>query len=93
MAISLDDIQFLDLMIQHSEAGVQLAQGYLDTSSPAQRQSRIADLARNVVESQGQAAADMRSWLQQAGIELPTDDEPNDDGIGDEPGGCSCGGM
>ncbi|MET9909694.1 DUF305 domain-containing protein [Streptomyces sp. NPDC006476] len=99
MAISLDDIQFLDLMIQHSEAGVAIAQGYLDNSSPAQRQSRIADLARNVVQAQGQAATDMRNWLQQAGVELPTEDDQADGGDAgdtgqmDGPDGCNCGGM
>lgn len=93
MAISLDDIQFLTLMIEHSDAGVQLAQGYLDNSSPAQRQSRIADYARSVVDGQGQAATDMRSWLTQAGIELPADDD-SDEGDGeDAPDGCQCGGM
>lgn len=100
MAISLDDIQFLTVMIDHSEDAVQLAQDYLDSSSPAQRQSRIADYARTVVQTQGQAAADMRSWLQQAGIELPADNEQGDSEDGgdpgdgpDGPGGCTCGGM
>ncbi|MFF8589955.1 DUF305 domain-containing protein [Streptomyces sp. NPDC015220] len=100
MAISMDDVQFLDLMIQHSDAGVRIAQGYLDNSSPAQRQSRIADLARSVVDTQGQAATDMRSWLTQAGIELPADDGEGDQGDGedngdegDTPDGCQCGGM
>ncbi|MFF9309910.1 DUF305 domain-containing protein [Streptomyces sp. NPDC014748] len=91
MAISLDDIQFLTVMIEHSDAGVQLAQGYLDSSSPAQRQSRIADYARSVVGTQGQAASDMRSWLTQAGIELPADDAEDDDAPDDD--GCQCGGT
>ncbi|MEV7975437.1 DUF305 domain-containing protein [Streptomyces sp. NPDC086519] len=102
VAISLDDIQFLDLMIQHSEAGVAIAQGYLDNSSPAQRQSRIADLARGVVQTQGQAATDMRNWLQQAGIEITAEGDQGDGGDSgdtgmmdgpDGPSGCNCGGM
>nr|WP_275419259.1 DUF305 domain-containing protein [Streptomyces sp. SID8499] len=94
----MDDIQFLTVMIQHSDAGVALAQGYLDNSSPAQRQSRIADYARSVIDGQGQASSDMRSWLTQAGIELPANDEGDqgddrEDDDAPEAGGCQCGRM
>lgn len=90
MAISLDDIHFLTMLIGHGEQTAALAREYLDTSSPAQRQARIADLANTLADSGQQQAEQARAWLNQAGIQLPEDDEePGDDEADGE--GCDCG--
>lgn len=90
MAISLDDIHFLTMLIGHGEQTAAMAREYLDTSSPAQRQARIADLANTLADTGQQQADQARAWLQQAGIQLPEDDEePGDDEADGE--GCDCG--
>jgi uncharacterized protein (DUF305 family) len=91
VAISLDDIHFLTMLIGHNEAGAELAQDYLDNSSPAQRQARIVDLARSLVDGGQQQADQARAWLTQAGIELPEDDEESDEDDEADDGGCGCG--
>lgn len=80
MAISLDDIQFLTMLIGHNQAGAALAQDYLDNSSPAHRQARIVDLAHSMIDSGQKTADQARTWLTQAGIDLPDTDDEDDDG-------------
>ncbi len=97
MAISLDDIHFLTMLIGHHQAGAELAQDYLDNSSPAQRQARIVDLANSLITGGQQQADQARAWLTQAGIELPDDSTDDSDGEGDDSEddpdqpGCTCG--
>lgn len=90
MAISLDDIHFLTMLIGHGEQTAAMAREYLDTSSPAQRQARIADLATSLADTGQQQAEQARAWLQQAGIQLPEDDEESGDDEADGEG-CDCG--
>ncbi len=91
MAISLDDIHFLTMLIGHGEQTANLARDYLDHSSPAQRQARIADLATTLADTGQQQAEQARAWLTQAGITLPEDDEePGEDDEADDDG-CDCG--
>jgi uncharacterized protein (DUF305 family) len=92
VAISLDDIHFLTMLIGHGEQTAALAREYLDTSSPAQRQARIADLANTLADTGQQQAEQARAWLNQAGITVPEDDEePGDDGEPADDEGCDCG--
>ncbi|MDQ0809828.1 uncharacterized protein (DUF305 family) [Streptomyces sp. B3I7] len=89
MAISLDDIHFLTMLIGHGEQTANLAREYLDTSSPAQRQARIVDLANSLATGGQQQADQARAWLTQAGIELPDDSSDSEDG-GEESDDADC---
>jgi hypothetical protein len=91
VAISLDDIHFLTMLIGHNEAGANLAREYLDTSSPAQRQARIVDLANSLITGGQQQADQARAWLTQAGIELPENDEESDEDDEADDDDCDCG--
>lgn len=61
------DAAFLQEMIAHHEAALAMARRYLDSTSPLTRQSRVAQLARDVITAQTAEIAKMRGWLRAAG--------------------------
>lgn len=62
------DRDFLQNMIVHHQAAIDMASAYLSATSPDTRQHRIADLAGGIVETQTSEVADMQGWLAEAGV-------------------------
>lgn len=61
------DVEFLQAMIAHHEAALEMASAYLADTKPTTRQARVADLARGIVKAQTAEIATMRGWLRSAG--------------------------
>jgi len=64
--MSSADQTFLRNMIKHHQAALDMSQRYLDNTSPAMRQARLADLARGIITAQTAEIAKMQRWLKQA---------------------------
>lgn len=63
LALQTVDLDFVQAMIAHHEAAVQMSRGYL-AAPPGQRSAAVSDLARNVITAQTAEIAQMRGWLQ-----------------------------
>lgn len=61
------DIKYLQSMIEHHQAALDMSKKYLDETSPNTRQARVADLARGVIKAQTEEIATMRGWLRSEG--------------------------
>lgn len=57
------DVDFIEKMIVHHQAAIDMAKDYLDSTNPRVRQARVADWAREIASGQADEIARVRRWL------------------------------
>lgn len=75
------DATFLQDMIAHHQDALEMSQTYLDSTNPAIRQARVADLARTIIKAQTTEIAMMRGWLSAAGRPAAAPETDNSPGM------------
>lgn len=66
MALSNQDAKFLQDMIKHHQAALDMSNAYLKVPAD-RRDKRVTALAENIVKAQTKEIGDMSSWLQADG--------------------------
>lgn len=66
MNLSNQDVKFLQDMIKHHQAALDMANAYLKTAAD-RRDRKVTALAEGIVKAQTQEIGDMATWLQDDG--------------------------
>lgn len=61
------DVKFIQAMIAHHKAAIDMATQYLADTSPTTRQARVADWARRIATGQADEIRTVTAWLKTAG--------------------------
>lgn len=61
------DVKFIQDMIVHHQAAIDMANKYLSSTSPTTRQARVADWAREIATGQAAEIKRVTGWLKSAG--------------------------